>query len=100
MANASEEQLEALDAYGRDVGLAFQIVDDLLDLTSNENELGKRTGKDSNRGKLTFPAILGVEESFQRAQLLVDKACGALDCFGSRADRLEALARFVLTRKR
>jgi geranylgeranyl diphosphate synthase type II len=97
---ASETQLAGLDTYGQRLGLAFQIVDDLLDLNGNEAALGKRTGKDSHHGKLTFPAVLGVDASRQRAEQLVGEACEALGPFGSQAAALEALARFVLERDR
>ena len=70
MAGADAEQLAALDTYGSKLGLAFQIVDDLLDLRGDEAAMGKRLGKDSARGKLTFPAVLGLEESERRARSL------------------------------
>ena len=68
VARAAAEQLEALAAYGKKLGLAFQIVDDILDLRGDEAAMGKRLGKDSARGKLTFPSILGLEESERRAE--------------------------------
>ena len=67
-ADAREAQLAALDVFGEKLGLAFQIVDDLLDLEGDENLLGKRAGKDSERGKLTFPAVLGIEQSRHRGR--------------------------------
>jgi geranylgeranyl diphosphate synthase type II len=97
---ASEAQLAGLDTYGQRLGLAFQIVDDLLDLNGSEAALGKRTGKDSHHGKLTFPAVLGVEASRRRAEQLVGEACEALAPFGSLAAALEALAHYVLERDR
>ena len=87
-----------MENYGRSLGLAFQIVDDLLDLKGDEAALGKRTGKDSQRGKLTFPGLLGVEESSLRARQLIDEACGALEPFGPQAGRLVALAQYVVER--
>jgi geranylgeranyl diphosphate synthase, type II len=89
---------EALETYGRKLGLAFQITDDLLDVAGSAEALGKRTGKDRERGKLTFPGVLGVEESRHRAEQLIDEACQALAPLVPRADGLEALARFVLER--
>ena len=80
------------------MGLAFQITDDLLDVRGNATALGKRVGKDSDQGKMTFPALLGVEESTQRAQRLVDEACAALAPFDSQAAPLHALAHYVLER--
>ncbi len=91
-------QLVALDSYGERLGLAFQIVDDLLDLEGNESDLGKRTGKDSDRGKLTFPAVLGVAESRRRAEELIAAAIDAIQPFGPTAAGLEALAKYVLQR--
>ncbi|MEX2172749.1 MAG: polyprenyl synthetase family protein [Pirellulaceae bacterium] len=99
VANASQEQLHALGVYGERLGLAFQIVDDLLDLEGDESALGKRTGKDSPRGKLTFPALLGVAESRRRAEELVAAACDAVAPLGPPAAGLQALARYVLQRK-
>ena len=99
VAEAGSEQLAAVDRYGRALGLAFQIIDDLLDLTGETEAMGKRTKKDSDRGKLTFPALIGVEESRQRAQHLVAEACTALAPLGEAGGRLEALARYVLERK-
>jgi geranylgeranyl diphosphate synthase type II len=100
VAGASARQQQALEQYGQRLGLAFQITDDLLDVCGNEQALGKRVQKDSGRGKLTFPGVLGVEESTRRAKHLVEEACGALAPFGSRAGSLEALARYVLERNR
>jgi geranylgeranyl pyrophosphate synthase len=100
VAQASREQCEALGTYGNRLGLAFQIVDDLLDLNGDEQAVGKRLGKDSARGKLTFPAMLGLEESRRRADALVTEACAALRPFGERARDLESLARFVIERSR
>jgi geranylgeranyl diphosphate synthase type II len=100
VAQALREQTEALATYGKRLGLAFQIVDDLLDLNGDEQAVGKRLGKDSARGKLTFPAMLGVEESRRRAGALVTEACAALRPFGDRARDLESLARFVIERSR
>ena len=97
-AGASHEQLAALDTYGRNLGLAFQIVDDLLDFRGDESALGKRAGKDSGRGKLTFPSLLGVDESARRAEQLIDEACASLSIFDDNASSLEALARYVLER--
>ncbi len=100
VAQAAAEQRDALAEYGRALGLAFQITDDLLDVQGDEATVGKRVGKDSDRGKLTFPGLLGIEESRRRAEGLVSEACGALTPFGNRAHRLEALAHYVLERNR
>lgn len=98
VAQANDEQLTALDTYGTKMGLAFQVVDDLLDLKGDVESMGKKTGKDSDRGKLTFPAVLGVEASCERAAQLIEEACHALECFDQRASNLDALARYVLER--
>ena len=94
----SLEQITALDAYGERLGLAFQIVDDLLDLRGDASTMGKKTGKDSGRGKLTFPALLGEAESRRRAQDLISSACSSLALFGKKREPLEALAHYVLER--
>lgn len=98
IAGASTEQQRALDAYGQRLGLAFQIADDLLDVRGDETSLGKRVGKDLDHGKLTFPGVLGIDESLRRAQLLIDEACAAISPLGSPAGKLDALARYVLER--
>ena len=90
----------ALDDYGRAVGLAFQIVDDLLDVQGDEAKLGKRVGKDSGLGKWTYPGFLGVEGSRRRARQLADEAVAALAPLGARGDRLRALALDLLERDR
>jgi geranylgeranyl pyrophosphate synthase len=100
VAGASAEQIAALDAYGRPLGLAFQITDDLLDVSGQQSATGKRVGKDHGQGKLTFPGLLGVEESQARAAALIDEACRALAPLLPRAGGLESLARFVLERDR
>jgi geranylgeranyl diphosphate synthase type II len=95
---ASEYQLTALRGYGLRVGLAFQITDDLLDVAGSESAVGKRVAKDSANGKLTFPALLGVEESRRRAAQLLNEACAIIKVLGPTADPLCALARFVGSR--
>lgn len=100
VAGADDAQLAALESYGRPLGLAFQIMDDVLDATGDEVAVGKRVGKDVDRGKLTFPGLLGVEASRGRAEALVAQACAALAPLGPAAEGLESLARFVLERDR
>lgn len=97
---ASEEQLAALTTYGETVGLAFQIVDDLLDCEVSTEEMGKRTQKDAKKGKLTFPRLLGVAESRWRAESLIAKGKSALSPFGRGGERLAELATYILERKR
>jgi geranylgeranyl diphosphate synthase type II len=98
VANAEPSQLRALDEYGTRLGLTFQIMDDLLDVQGTELQMGKRVGKDAARGKLTFPGLLGEEESRRRARRLTDEAVVALAPLGSNADVLEDLARYVVER--
>jgi len=92
-------QLESLQQYGDSLGLAFQVVDDLLDVESNAAAMGKRTGKDHSRGKLTYPGLLGVEPSWEKARGLVRQAEQALEGLGNSAWPLIELARYVLSRK-
>jgi geranylgeranyl diphosphate synthase type II len=98
VAGASAQQIAALVEFGKKLGLAFQITDDLLDVTSSQAAVGKRVAKDAGRGKLTFPKLLGIEASRRRAAALVDEACSSLAPFGSAAAPLNALARFVADR--
>jgi geranylgeranyl diphosphate synthase type II len=95
---ATSEQLNAVTAYGEKLGLAFQIVDDLLDFRGDVQTLGKRTQKDAGLGKLTFPGLLGVEEASARAESLIAAACDDVAMFGPKASRLESLARYVMER--
>ena len=99
MGGASASQIESFDAYARALGLAFQVVDDLLDVQGTPEQLGKRTQKDSERGKATYPAILGVERSLDLARELESRAHRALASFDDRAIALRELATFVVERK-
>lgn len=92
------DEVDALDRYARAVGLAFQIADDVLDATGDEDVTGKRVGKDAAAGKATFLTILGLEGAKARAKALCDDAVGALDDYGTRAGNLRDLARFVIDR--
>lgn len=94
------EQVAALDAYGRGVGLAFQIVDDLLDVQGDQAKLGKRVGKDSGLGKWTYPGFLGIEGSQRKARQVAEEAVEALRPFGDQGNRLKALALQLLERDR
>lgn len=97
-AKADAKQLVCLEKYGKHLGLAFQIVDDLLDLKGDQVKMGKRTNKDSQLGKLTYPSVLGVAESELRAHQMIDSAIDALQPFGQSAEPLTYLARFVVER--
>jgi geranylgeranyl diphosphate synthase, type II len=100
VARANAEQEAALTAYGTKVGLAFQITDDLLDVSGNQTAVGKRVAKDAGRGKLTFPALLGAEASRRQAKTLIDDACAMIEVFGPHGRPLQALAQFVCSREK
>jgi geranylgeranyl diphosphate synthase type II len=100
VSGADVPRMLALGQYGRLLGLAFQITDDLLDIRGSQADLGKRVGKDLDRGKLTFPGLLGIDESLRRAEQLAADACRALEPLGDRAGGLESLARYVVERNR
>ena len=91
---------QGLGEAGRKLGLAFQIADDLLDLTATTADLGKRAGKDAAAGKATLPALLGVEEARRRADDYCEEALQAFAGLGERAEALRALARFVVSRRK
>lgn len=97
---AEQLVLNSLDNYAENFGLTFQIVDDLLDFLGSSEEVGKRTGKDIQLGKLTFPGLLGVETSRRRAEQLTADAIESLALLGTSGQRLQQLARFVLQRSR
>jgi len=98
-AEANADQIKRLRTYGQSIGLAFQIVDDVLDVTQTSEQLGKTAGKDTAAEKTTYPALFGIEESIKKADALIDQACNQLDVFGTRADTLKDLARFLVERK-
>ncbi len=97
-ANCTRAQLAALTEFGYNVGLAFQVIDDILDVTQTSEQLGKTAGKDVAVQKATYPAIVGLEKSHRIATQLTDKAFGALKIFRGRAVALEALAEYLLKR--
>ena len=99
-AGADDKAIGKLRLFGQSIGLAFQIVDDVLDVTQTSEQLGKTAGKDSAAEKATYPALFGVDESLKKAGILVDSALASLDGFGSRADVLKSLARFLVDRKK
>lgn len=98
-AGADDEQLAALSAYGEHIGLAFQIVDDILDVEQSTESLGKTAGKDAAQGKITFPAVYGLEESKRMATTECERAHKALEPFGARALRLHEIADLIVARK-
>jgi len=99
LGKAPMPQRLALAAYGRDVGAAFQIADDLLDATASAEDTGKRTGKDAEAGKATLVGLLGIERARLQAERLVAQARQHLDSFGERADLLRDLAAYTIERK-
>jgi farnesyl diphosphate synthase/geranylgeranyl diphosphate synthase type II len=98
-AATDDGRLAALSRYGAQVGLAFQIADDLLDVTSTTAKLGKTAGRDAARRKSTYPALLGVEGARRRAAALVDAACRSLEGQGLDSAALESLARYTVARE-
>jgi geranylgeranyl diphosphate synthase type II len=98
-AGASRPQLNALTAYAEDVGLAFQIADDVLNVTGTREELGKNANTDAERGKKTYPAFYGVEGARKLAAERTESALGHLQTFSSTADPLRELARYITERK-
>ena len=99
-AGADDKAVGQLRSFGQSIGLAFQIVDDVLDVTQTSEQLGKTAGKDTAAEKATYPALFGIDESLKQAEALVESAFAALDSFGSRADVLRDLARFLVERKK
>ena len=101
IAQSSDDFVKILDHFGKCVGLAFQITDDLLDITGDATKMGKAVRKDADHGKLTYPGLLGIEVSRRRAEQLIDEACRSIAPLKGVEDRgqsLEALARFILER--
>lgn len=95
---ANQSQVEKLETFGRHFGLAFQIADDLLDVTSTTEELGKAVGKDARAGKQTYPRCVGVQASRDAAAKQRDQAIAALEPFGAAADDLRELAAYIVSR--
>jgi geranylgeranyl diphosphate synthase type II len=97
-AGASNEEIGQLRCFGQSIGLAFQIVDDILDVTQTSEQLGKTAGKDLASEKATYPALFGLEESRKKASGLLATACNAVEGFGANAEGLKVLARFLIER--
>ena len=98
-AGAHADDVARLDRFGRKAGLAFQIVDDILDMTVDSEQLGKTAGKDQATEKATWPAVYGIDQSRRDAAQLIDEAFAALEPYGSRADGLKAVARYLVERQ-
>ena len=97
-ANATPKKLEALSEFGHSVGLAFQVIDDILDVTQTSEKLGKSAGKDEASDKSTYPAMFGLEKSRKEAARLTTKALKALKPFGKKGERLEQIGHYLLDR--
>ena len=95
----SPDQIGSLDDFGQAIGLAFQIVDDILDVTQSSDQLGKTAGKDVASEKATYPALFGLDESRRKAAILLDSANRALEILGPRANVLRDLGRFLIARE-
>ena len=100
LADASAEDIDKLSQYARDIGLAFQIIDDILDITATDEQLGKTAGKDLKALKATYPSIWGLEKSRLKAKGLVDRAIAQLSDYDARAEPLRAIAQYIVTRDR
>lgn len=98
LAGAESDQLAALTEYGRNIGLAFQIVDDLLDVEGSREKTGKTPGSDLKNKKLTYPSMMGVDESRKLAVKLTDRAMESVEMFGESGSRLRDLAEYVIAR--
>ncbi|MGC8667578.1 MAG: polyprenyl synthetase family protein [Chthonomonadales bacterium] len=98
LCGANQQQIEALSSYGRSVGLAFQIADDILDITGDEAKIGKPVGSDLKQDKATYPKLFGLDGSRERARLEVRHALDALAGFDARADPLRAIAQYIVER--
>jgi geranylgeranyl diphosphate synthase type II len=98
LAGAKETEIEGLSRYARNIGLAFQIVDDILDITATQEELGKTAGKDLTAKKVTYPSLWGIDESRRQAQQLIEAAKAELSNYGDKAIPLLAIADFITNR--
>jgi farnesyl diphosphate synthase len=99
LGDAGGDARAALREYGNDLGLAFQVTDDLLDVEGDEANLGKKVGKDAAAGKATFVSLLGVEGARREARMLVDRAVARLEGFGKEAEAFRQMGYFVLERR-
>ena len=99
LGDAGDHVISIMETFGFELGLAFQIVDDLLDVEGDEGDVGKKIGKDDGAGKATLISVLGLEGAKLEARRVTDRALSRLDALGSRADELRKLSEFVLSRK-
>lgn len=99
LGGAAGQQLAAITRYGEAAGLAFQIADDILDIEGTTEEIGKDAGSDQARGKATYPAVMGVAAAKEEARAMMDEALESLDIFGSEAEPLREIARYIVQRR-
>lgn len=99
MADAPKDKLSSLTKYAEKTGLAFQIIDDILDITGTKEELGKSTGADDAKGKNTYPSTFGLKRSGKIAEKLIKESLQALDAFDKKADPLREIAKYILMRR-
>lgn len=100
LGNGSPKQIEQLQTYAKNIGIAFQIADDLLNITGDPSVTGKEVGTDEARNKCTYPALLGISESEAYAKKLVNNALNAIELFDNKSDPLRAIAMYIIERKR
>jgi len=100
LGGGSEEAIESLSSYGRTIGLAFQIIDDVLNVEGEEEVLGKSVGSDAGRGKATYPGVLGINKSKETADAFINTAISSLKRFGDKAEPLKKIARYIGDRKK
>lgn len=98
LGGASKDEVDALRAYGRNIGLAFQVADDILDLTGDSEKLGKSTGSDLRQKKATYPSVIGIDRSGELGNKAVEDALSAISAFDERAEPLRGIARFIMER--
>jgi len=99
LGGASAQQLAAITRYGEAAGLAFQIADDILDIEGTTEQIGKDAGSDQARGKATYPAVIGLAAAKEEAESMMSEALKSLGCFGTEADPLREIARYVVQRR-
>lgn len=100
LADASDEQIMRMENYGLSIGLAFQIVDDILDIEGTTEQLGKPKGSDEKKGKMTYPRVYGIKKSKQKAKELIDNALKAIEDFDQKAEPLREIARYIVKRRK
>jgi geranylgeranyl diphosphate synthase type II len=98
LADAEDEKIKRMETYGLSIGLAFQIVDDILDIEGTTEQLGKPKGSDEKKGKMTYPRVYGIESSKEKAKNLIEQALGEIEIFGPKAEPLREIAKYIVKR--